>query len=97
MMDDCFIHSYIFYYWMCRFDLSVISFFFFSNHSFWPCCYGFLTFLCLWEICFSGQMISGSVSWLLGFGSSSDRIIILAVECLSWRQLDSWSFAGRLF
>ena len=26
------------------------------NHSFWPCCCGFLTFPCLWEISFSSQM-----------------------------------------
>ena len=25
-MDDCFIHGYAFYYWMCRLNLSVISF-----------------------------------------------------------------------
>ena len=42
----------------------------FSNHSFWLCCYRFLTFPCLWEKSFSGQMISVTVSWLLGF----DRI-----------------------
>ena len=40
--------------------------FFFYNHRFWPCRYGFLTFPCLWEISFSSQMISGTVSWLLG-------------------------------
>ena len=39
---------------------------FFLNHSFWPCRYGFLTFPCLLEISFSGQMISGTVSRLLG-------------------------------
>ena len=42
----------------------------FSNHTFWPCCYGFLTFSFLWEISFSSQMISVAVSWLLGL----DRI-----------------------
>ena len=25
-VHDCFIHSYVFYYWMCRSDVSVISF-----------------------------------------------------------------------
>ena len=44
---------------MCRSDVSFY-------HSFWPCHYGFLTFPCLWEISFSGQMISGTLSWLLG-------------------------------
>ena len=48
---------------MCQLFLSV--FVVFVNHSFWPCCYGFLTFLCLWQISFSSQMISGTVSWLL--------------------------------
>ena len=68
-VDDCFIHG-------CLLLLDVligcvshsfqnVSFFFFFNHSFWPCCYGFLIFLCLWEISFSGQMISGTVSWLM--------------------------------
>ena len=47
----------------------------FFDHSFWPCCYGFLTFRCLWVISFSGQMISGTVSWLLGL--DSDHMIIL--------------------
>ena len=53
---------------MCQSFLSECVFFF--NHSFWPCHYGFLTFLCLWEIRFSSQMVSGTVSWLLGL----DRI-----------------------
>ena len=76
-VDDCFIHSCVFCCWMCRSEVSVIPLrmcpffpFFFSNHSFWSCCCGFLTFACLWEIRFSGQMISGTVSWLLGL----DRI-----------------------
>ena len=62
-VDDCFIHGCLFCYWMCRSDVSVISFrmYLFFNHSFWPCHYGFLTFLCLWEIRFSSQMISGTV------------------------------------
>ena len=66
------------YSWLCLLLLDVsigsvshsfqnLSFF---HHSFWPCCYEFLTFPCLWEISFSGQMISGTVSWLL----SLDRI-----------------------
>ena len=42
----------------------------FFHDSFWPSHYGFLTFPCLWEISFSSQMISGTVSWLLGL----DRI-----------------------
>ena len=29
-------------------------------------------------------MINGTVSWLLGLGSSSDHVIILAVRCRSW-------------
>ena len=45
-----------------------VSFFY---HSFRPCRYGFLTFPCLWEISFSSQMISGTISWLLGL----DRIL----------------------
>ena len=43
----------------------------------------------LLEMSVSGQMISGIVSWLLG--SSSAHIIILAVGCWSWRELDGWS------
>ena len=39
---------------------------YFSSHSFWPCCYGFLTFLCMWQISFSGEMISVTIRWLLG-------------------------------
>ena len=36
----------------------VFSFFpFFFNHSFWPCCCGFLTFPYQWAISFSTQMI----------------------------------------
>ena len=59
------------------------------HHSLWPCHYGSLTFPCLWEISFSSQMISGTVSWLLGL----DRIfkyhmIILVVRHRSWRGLD---------
>ena len=71
-LDDCFIHGCVFCYWMCRSDVSVILFrmSFFVHQSFWLCRYGFLTFPCLWEISPSGQMISGTVSWLLGL----DRI-----------------------
>ena len=70
---DCFIHGCVFCYWICRSDVSVIPFrtcLFFLHHSFWPCHYGFLTFPCLWQVSFSGQVISGTVSWLLGL----DRI-----------------------
>ena len=49
--------------WMCQSFLSECLLF---HHSFWPCRYGFFTFPCLWEVSFSGQMISGTVSWLLG-------------------------------
>ena len=49
---------------------SVFFLFFFFNHSFWRCRYGFLTFSCLWEIRVFSQTISGTVSWLLGL----DRI-----------------------
>ena len=52
---------------MCQSFLSECVFF---HHSFWSCRCGFLTFPCLWEISFSGQIISGTVSWLLGL----DRI-----------------------
>ena len=55
---------------ICQSFLSECVFFIFSDHSFWPCRYGFLTFPCLWEINFSSQMITGTVSWLLGL----DRI-----------------------
>ena len=69
-VDDYFIHGCVFCYWMCRSDVSVIPFrmclFLFFNHSFWPCRYECLTFPYLWEISFSSQMISGTVSWLLG-------------------------------
>ena len=67
-VDDCFIHGCVFCYWMCQSDVSVIPFrmCFSFNHSFWPCRYGFLTSHCLWEIRFSSQTISGTVSWLLG-------------------------------
>ena len=43
---------------MCLLYLSECVFF---HHSFWPCHCGFLTFPCLWEIRFSGQMIHGTV------------------------------------
>ena len=63
---------------MCQFFLSECLFF---SHSSWPCHYGLLTFACLWEISFSSQTISGTVSWLLGL----DRIlIILVVRPRSW-------------
>ena len=74
-VDDCFIDGCAFCNWVCRLDVSVIPFrmclfFFFFTHSFWPCHYGFLTFPCSWEISFSSQMISETISWLLGL----DRI-----------------------
>ena len=47
-------------------SVSLFSFLFFSNHSFWPCHYGCLTVPCLWEISSSSQMIRRIVSWLLG-------------------------------
>ena len=53
---------------MCQLFLS--EFVFFLNYSFWPCHCGFLIFPYLWKIRFSSQMISGTVSWLLGL----DRI-----------------------
>ena len=56
---------------MCRSFFQDVSLFFwlfvclfFSNHCFWPCCYGFLTFTCLWEICFFSQKI---VELLVGY------------------------------
>ena len=48
----------------------------------------FFTFPYLWDISFSGQMISGS---------SSDHMIFLAVRRRSQRELDGWSFGGGLF
>ena len=64
--DDCFIHGCV-----DRMCLSFVSErVLFFNHSFWPCRNGILTFPCLWEIISSGQMISGTVDWLLGL----DRI-----------------------
>ena len=77
--------GWLLYSWLCLLLLDVsigcvshsfqnVSFF---NHSFWPCSYRFLTLHCLWEISFSDQMINGTVSWLLGLGSSSDHMIIL--------------------
>ena len=49
---------------MCQSFLSECVFFFIM--VFGPLVMNFLTFSCLWEISFSGQMISGTVSWLLG-------------------------------
>ena len=77
--------------WLCLslLDVSIgcVSYSFqnvsFFNYSFWPCDDGLLTFPCLWEISFSGQMISGTVIWLLGL----DRIF----------KVDSLSFSGGLF
>ena len=68
------------YFRMRRFCLFFVLFS--SNHSFCPYCHRFFTFPCLCEISFSGQMISITVSSLLGLeiGSSSDHIIILAVR-----------------
>ena len=72
MVDDCFAHGCVFCYWVCRSDVSVIPFrmCLFFSHSFLPCHCGFFTFPCLWEISFFSQMISETVSWLLGL----DRI-----------------------
>ena len=53
-VDDCFIHGCVF----VILDVSI------------GCRYGFLTFPCLWEISFSSQMISGTVSWLLGLDTT---------------------------
>ena len=64
--------------WLCLLLLNVsigcvshsfqnVSFF---SHSFWSCHCRVLTFPCLWEMSFSSQMISGTVSGLLGL----DRI-----------------------
>ena len=71
-MDDCFIHGCVFCNWVCRSNVSVIplNMCLFFNYSFWLCDYGFLTFPCLWEISLSSQMISRTVTWLLGL----DRI-----------------------
>ena len=73
-VDNRFIHGCLFCCWMCRSDVSVIPLrmcpFFFSSQGFWPCRFGFLNFPCLWEISFSGQMMNGTVSSLLGL----DRI-----------------------
>ena len=57
---------------ICRSNVPVIPhrMCLFLSHSSWPCHCGFLTFPHLWEISFSSQMISGTVSWLLGL----DRI-----------------------
>ena len=52
---------------MCQSFFSECLFF---HHNFRPCRNEFLAFPCLWEISFSSQMISGTVSWLLGL----DRI-----------------------
>ena len=57
----------LFYSWLCLLSIGCVSHSFqnvsfFLDHRFWPCRYGFFTFLCLWEISFSGQMISGAVS-----------------------------------
>ena len=62
---------------MCQLFLSECVFF--LNRSFWPCCYGILTFPCLWEIKFSSQMINGTVIYLLGF----DKIFKLSHNYLS--------------
>ena len=70
MVNDCFVHGLLLLDVLIRFlsySFQNVSFF---SHSFWPRHYGFLTFPSLWEISFSSQMISGTVSWLLG----SDRI-----------------------
>ena len=78
-VDDFFVHGCVFWYCICRSDVSVIPFrmcLFFLSHSSWPCRYGFLSFPCLWEISFSSQMISGTVSWLLRL----DRISIQVVK-----------------
>ena len=68
MDDDFFIHGYAFHYWMCQLFLSECVLF--LSHSVWHCHYGFLTFPFLVGDKFSSQMISGTVSWLLGL----DRI-----------------------
>ena len=67
-VDDCLLHACVFCCWMCRLDVSVVPFriCLFLGDSFWLCRYGFLTFPCLWKICFSDKMISGAVSWMLG-------------------------------
>ena len=57
---------------MCQLFLSGCVFF---SHSFWPSHCGFLTLACLWEISFSGQMISGTVSWLYGLRQDLQVII----------------------
>ena len=49
---------------MCQLFLSECVF---LCHSFWPCCYELFYFSLS---CFSSQMISGTVSWLVGL----DRI-----------------------
>ena len=80
-VDYCFIHGRVFCRWMCQSDVSAIPsrMFLFFNRSFRPCRFGFLTFLCLWEITFSSQMISVIVSWLLGL----NRIFKSSYDCFS--------------
>ena len=66
-VDDCFIHGCVDR--MCQSILSECVFLFFIM-VFGLVVMDFFIFPCLWEISFSSQMISGTVSWLLG----SDRI-----------------------
>ena len=76
-----FTHAYVFYYWIYRSNVSVISFrmclpppppcFFSFNNRFWPLRYGLLTFPCLWGISFFSQ--EQSVGYLAWIGSTSDH------------------------
>ena len=82
---------------MCRSFLLECVFLFFSTIVF-GLVFICLAFPCLWEISFSNQMISRTLNWLLGLHRiSSDHKSISAVRRRSWRELDSWSFGGRLF
>ena len=51
---------------MCQSFLPECVFFFIFIVVFGLVVMNFFTFPCLWDISFSSQMISGTVSWLLG-------------------------------
>ena len=76
-VDDCFIHDCVFYHWMCRSDVSVILFrmFFLSFFQSWflALLLWILTLPCLCEISFSCQIISETVSRLLGLDTAGSR------------------------
>ena len=53
---------------------------------------GLVVVIDFWHLLSSQMIVELSVGYWASTGSSSDHIIISAVGCLRWRELNSWEF-----